>query len=116
MILKRLNEGVVLGDGGTLFELDPFVLTRLEMADYALQARDLGINYIGGCCGIAPHHVRAMAEALGRTVPNSHYSPRLDLHPIIGSDEHIKEKDRRILCEQRFGSAVCHFMISDKDG
>ena len=30
-------------------ELDPFVLTRMEMADYALAAREMGINYIGGC-------------------------------------------------------------------
>jgi hypothetical protein len=42
-----------------------------------------------------------MAEALGRTVPNSRYSPRLELHPIIGSEEHIKEKDERILADQR---------------
>jgi betaine-homocysteine S-methyltransferase len=91
-------------------ELDPFVLTRFEMASYALKAKEMGINYIGGCCGTAPHHVRAMAEALGRTVPNSDYSPRVALHPIIGSEEHVKETDDRILCEQRYGSAVCHFL------
>ncbi|MFP3912160.1 MAG: homocysteine S-methyltransferase family protein [Desulfobacteraceae bacterium] len=62
-------------------ELDPFVLTRFEMAEYALEAERTAINYIGGCCGTAPHHLRAMAEALGRTVPNSRYAPRLDLHP-----------------------------------
>jgi betaine-homocysteine S-methyltransferase len=64
-------------------ELDPFLLTRVEMADYALKAREMGIGYIGGCCGTAPHHLRAMAEALGRTVPASRYSPRLELHPLI---------------------------------
>jgi betaine-homocysteine S-methyltransferase len=31
------------------------------MADFALTARDMGINYIGICCGAGPHHVRAMA-------------------------------------------------------
>jgi betaine-homocysteine S-methyltransferase len=73
-------------------ELDPFVLTRFEMASYALEAKESGMNYIGGCCGTGPHHVRAMAEALGRTVPNSKYSPRLDLHPIIGSEEQARER------------------------
>jgi betaine-homocysteine S-methyltransferase len=68
-------------------ELDSFVLTRSEMAAYALEAVQMGIHYIGGCCGTAPHHLRAMAEALGRTVPNSKYSPRLDLHPILGSQK-----------------------------
>ena len=46
--------------------LDPFVHTRFEMAEFALKARDLGVDYVGICCGGAPHHVRAMAEALGR--------------------------------------------------
>ena len=96
-------------------ELDPFVLTRIEMADYARRAKEMGINYIGGCCGTAPHHLRAMAEALGREVPNSRYSPRLKFHPIIGEDGYVKEKDARVLCEQRYGSAVCHF-LSEKPG
>jgi len=62
-------------------ELDPFVLTRYEMANYALQAKAIGVNYIGGCCGTAPHHLRAMAEALVREVPNSRYSPATAFYP-----------------------------------
>jgi methionine synthase I (cobalamin-dependent) len=67
--------------------LDPFTCTRLEMADFAVNARELGVGYVGVCCGGAPHHVRAMAEALGRTVPASRYSPDLSLHPILGELE-----------------------------
>jgi betaine-homocysteine S-methyltransferase len=75
--------------------LDPFTVTRFEMGDFAVQARDLGVSYIGICCGAAPHHVRAMAEALGREVPASKYSPEMSLHPILGSK--VKERDRRFL-------------------
>jgi betaine-homocysteine S-methyltransferase len=64
--------------------LDPFTCTRFDMADFAVAARDLGVSFIGICCGGAPHHVRAMAEALGRTVPASRYSPDLSLHPVLG--------------------------------
>jgi betaine-homocysteine S-methyltransferase len=64
--------------------LDPFLLTRFEMADFALKAREMGINYIGICCGGAPHHVRSMAEALGRTVPASKYSADMSKHPLFG--------------------------------
>lgn len=46
--------------------LDPLQLTRKAMADYALRARDLGINYIGACCGAVASHIRAMAVALGK--------------------------------------------------
>ena len=55
------------------------------MADFARRAADLGAGYIGICCGGAPHHVRAMAEALGRTTPASRYSPAIDLHPVLGT-------------------------------
>ncbi len=75
--------------------LDPFTVTRFEMADFAVQAQKLGVNYIGICCGAAPHHVRAMAEALGREVPASRYSPDMSLHPMLGS--RIKERDETYL-------------------
>ena len=75
--------------------LEPFLLTRFEMADWAAKAKEMGINYIGICCGGAPHHVRAMAEALGRSTPASRYSPALDLHPMIGKN--VKEKDQQFL-------------------
>ena len=72
--------------------LDPYVLTRFEMADFALRARDMGINYIGICCGGAPHHVRSMAEALGRKVPASKYSPDMSYHPIFG--------EKKVFCKE----------------
>jgi betaine-homocysteine S-methyltransferase len=71
--------------------LEPFGCTRFEMADFALAARDLGVNYIGICCGAGPHHVRAMAEALGREVPASKYSPSMDLHPMYRADVCAKD-------------------------
>jgi betaine-homocysteine S-methyltransferase len=76
------------GDGTRGFPnaLDPFVCTRFDMADFAAAAQDLGINYIGVCCGGAPHHVRSMAERLGRTVPASRYSPEMERHPVLGDD------------------------------
>ena len=37
------------------------------MAEYALIARDLGANIIGGCCGTSADHVRAMRTALDTT-------------------------------------------------
>jgi betaine-homocysteine S-methyltransferase len=46
--------------------LDPLQLTRKEMADYAAKARDMGINYIGACCGTAASHIREMARVLGK--------------------------------------------------
>jgi betaine-homocysteine S-methyltransferase len=68
-----------------------FTCTRFDMAQFAAQARDLGVNYVGICCGAGPHHVRAMAEALGREVPASKYSPSMDLHPMFRADVLAKD-------------------------
>ena len=46
--------------------LDPLQLTRKDMADYAMRAQEIGINYIGSCCGSVAMHVREMARALGK--------------------------------------------------
>jgi methionine synthase I (cobalamin-dependent) len=46
--------------------LDPLQLTREEMGHYAAQAHDLGVNFIGSCCGSVAIHVREMARALGK--------------------------------------------------
>lgn len=48
------------------FRLDPLQLTRHAMGGYAIEARDMGINYIGSCCGSVAAHVRAMARSLGK--------------------------------------------------
>ncbi len=48
------------------YGLDPLQLTRKQMGDYALQAREIGINYIGSCCGSVAEHVREMARVLGK--------------------------------------------------
>jgi betaine-homocysteine S-methyltransferase len=53
------------------YALDPLQLTRKEMADYALQARAIGINYIGACCGAVAIHIREMARALGKRSEDS---------------------------------------------
>jgi betaine-homocysteine S-methyltransferase len=80
-------------DGRHLFpiELEPFQCTRFEMAEFARRASDIGVGYIGICCGGAPHHVRAMAEALGRETPASRYSPAIELHPVLGAPRHESE-------------------------
>jgi len=48
------------------FALEHLALSRAEMADYAVRARDLGVGLIGSCCGSVANHVRAMAKALGK--------------------------------------------------
>jgi betaine-homocysteine S-methyltransferase len=69
--------------------LDPFTCTRYEMAEFATAAIALGVRYLGVCCGAAPHHIRAVAEAAGKTPPASRYSPDMSKHSFLGTDPAI---------------------------
>lgn len=73
--------------------LDPFMCTRYEIADFATDAREIGIDYLGLCCGAGPHHIRSLAEALGRTPPGSRYSPDMSKHAYFGTDESLKAEN-----------------------
>lgn len=46
--------------------MEPYQLTRYEMADYARRAKAIGVNFIGACCGAVGTHIREMARALGK--------------------------------------------------
>jgi betaine-homocysteine S-methyltransferase len=74
--------------------LDPFTCTRLELGEFATAALALGVRYLGVCCGAAPHHVRAVAEAAGKNPPASRYSPDMTKHSFLGSDPAITKSYR----------------------
>jgi betaine-homocysteine S-methyltransferase len=74
--------------------LDPFTCNRYEIADFARAAYDLGVRYLGVCCGAAPHHIRSMAEALGRTPPASRYTADMSKHAYLGTDPTLKPEYR----------------------
>lgn len=71
--------------------LDPFVCTRAEIADFGREAYAMGINYLGVCCGAGPHHIRALAEALGRHPESSKYSADMSKHAFFGTDKKIRK-------------------------
>jgi betaine-homocysteine S-methyltransferase len=70
--------------------LDPFTCSRYEIADFTAKARALGVGYYGLCCGAGPHHVRSMAETLGRTPPASRYSADMSKHAFMGNDATLR--------------------------
>jgi betaine-homocysteine S-methyltransferase len=83
-----------LGGGGAFpVALDPFTSTRYEVADFARDAVALGVDYVGLCCGAAPHHIRAMAEAMGRRPPASRYSPDMSKHAYLGTDPSLQAEN-----------------------
>ncbi|MGD2269659.1 MAG: homocysteine S-methyltransferase family protein [Desulfobacterales bacterium] len=74
--------------------LDPFTCNRYEMALFAKDAYEAGIRFIGACCGAGPHHIRAIAETLGRTPEASKYSPDMSKHYALGDDARLKKANQ----------------------
>jgi betaine-homocysteine S-methyltransferase len=63
----------------TPLDLDSRCLTRSEMHQFARDAWNAGVHYIGGCCGIEPHLIRAISQELaverGRNPPVDDMAP-----------------------------------------
>ena len=71
--------------------LDPFMATRQEIFDFGREAFALGIRYLGVCCGAGPHHIRALAESLGRHPPASRFTVDMSRHAVCGTDKRIRK-------------------------
>lgn len=74
--------------------LDPFTCNRYEIGAFAKSALDLGVHYIGVCCGAGPHHIRAVAEAVGKHPEASRYSADMSKHAFFGTDDKIPQAYR----------------------
>lgn len=90
-LLRDTSCGCIPDSGTFPTALDPFVCNRYEIAEFTKEVHAKGINYLGLCCGAGPHHVRSMAEALGRKPPASRYSPDMSKHAYQGTDENIPD-------------------------
>jgi betaine-homocysteine S-methyltransferase len=70
--------------------LEPLSCNRYEIAQFGRDAYDMGVRYLGVCCGAAPHLVRSLAEALGRETPASRYSPDMSRHAFLGTNAQLR--------------------------
>jgi betaine-homocysteine S-methyltransferase len=70
--------------------LDPFTCTRDEIGEFAAKASALGVRYLGVCCGAGPHHIRSLAEAIGRRPPASRFGADMSKHAFYGTDDSLK--------------------------
>ena len=71
--------------------LEKLQLPRQAMAAFAVKARDLGVDFIGSCCGSVAAHVRAMAQALGK-VPIDEGEWRVDYDRPMSAFEYYRHE------------------------
>ncbi len=71
--------------------LDPLYANRYEVGAFAREAADLGVTYLGVCCGASPMLIREVAEAVGLTTEASRFSERMQNHFMYGDNERLPE-------------------------
>ncbi|XP_041462175.1 betaine--homocysteine S-methyltransferase 1-like [Lytechinus variegatus] len=79
----------VTGEKSFPLNLDCYFNTRNDISKFGRRCDELGINYVGLCCGNSPHLTRSLAESLGRVTPSSKFSPDMTLHCIYGTDDRV---------------------------
>ena len=56
-------------------DLDCQLCSRREVREFAEEAKTLGVQYIGLCCGNSPANLREVAQVFGRRPGACDYSP-----------------------------------------
>ncbi|CAH1268574.1 BHMT2 [Branchiostoma lanceolatum] len=83
-------------------DLDPWLCSRSQIAAFSRRAHDIGVRYIGLCCGNASHFTRAMAEALGHQPPASRYTADMSKHAYYGTDPTLVNFNTEEVCKNKF--------------
>ncbi|XP_077996648.1 betaine--homocysteine S-methyltransferase 1-like [Glandiceps talaboti] len=79
--------------GKDVFPRDSDVLScsRDDIKYFGEQCKQLGIQYVGICCGNRPFYTRALAESFGREPPASRFSPDMTKHYVYGTNAKVKK-------------------------
>lgn len=67
-------------------DMDCAKCSRKEIRQFAQDAKDINIQYIGLCCGSSSNFLREVAVVYGRNPPTSAYSPALEIEYVLNSE------------------------------
>jgi len=80
-------------------DLPAHLCSRSEIEDFTNVCKELGVQYVGLCCGNASHYTRIVAEVYGRDPPASKYRPDMSQHYVFGTDQFSSEHYRQMYKE-----------------
>ncbi|XP_070568420.1 betaine--homocysteine S-methyltransferase 1-like [Ptychodera flava] len=70
---------------------DVIACSRDDMGEFGKRCKEVGVQYMGICCGNRPFLTRGLAESLGRSPPASLFSPDMSKHYVYGTDTKVKK-------------------------
>ncbi|XP_071145299.1 S-methylmethionine--homocysteine S-methyltransferase BHMT2-like [Mytilus edulis] len=68
-------------------DLDSVRCNSSDFEKFTKEALEIGVTYLGICCGNCATYFRAMAEACGKTPPSSKYTYESSLSHVFGAPE-----------------------------
>ena len=71
--------------------LDPLYANRYEIGAFAHEAAELGVGYLGVCCGASPMLIRQVSEAVGRTTEASRFAENMHNHFLYGDNDRLPD-------------------------
>lgn len=72
-------------------ELDHFACARSEWAEFGEAMKEIGVQYVGICCGNSSRYFRKLAETMGRKPEASRYTPDMSRHFVYGTDSRLRK-------------------------
>ncbi|XP_070568403.1 betaine--homocysteine S-methyltransferase 1-like [Ptychodera flava] len=72
-------------------DIEMALCSRHDICEFGKRCTELGIKYLGICCGNRPVLTRSLAESLGRSPPASRFSPDMSKHCVYGTDAKVKK-------------------------
>ncbi|XP_052782218.1 betaine--homocysteine S-methyltransferase 1-like [Mya arenaria] len=72
-------------------ELCTCLCGRCHIEEFANQCREMGVQYVGLCCGNSANMTRIVAQGYGRTPPAARYAPAMEKHFIFGDKTKFKD-------------------------
>jgi tRNA A37 threonylcarbamoyltransferase TsaD len=83
--------------------INGFICNRKEVRQFAREAKEVGVQYIGLCCGNAANLLREIAEEYGRKPPASAYAPDMSNNIMIGEAGEKVSKEGRMVRRYSLG-------------
>jgi hypothetical protein len=80
---------VISGKSLYINDLESARCNSTDIRKFAKEAKEIGIQYIGLCCGNSASYFRELAETYGRTTPASKYSPDMTMNSIFGEEQNV---------------------------
>lgn len=77
--------------------------TRDEIRNFAMEAKDIGVQYIGLCCGNSSNYFRIVADVYGKSPPANKFAPEMEKHYIFGKSDDFSDYYTKGLRQQMLG-------------